>query len=63
MTTYEEISTDSQANFDYWTAQAKYYLSLYKERQGQNVHENYVRCAKLSFRSCIKARKEKEFLN
>lgn len=54
MTTYDEISTNEQANFDFWTANARLCLACYKTTKCE--------FARVGFRSNIRNRRNKTYL-
>lgn len=63
MTTLDEISTSKQENYNYWTSQARYYVSMYRERKSLNTDQYLIDSAKTSFRTMMKLRRAQEYLN
>lgn len=63
MNTLEQASSSRQENYNYWTSQAKYYLSMYRERKALNTDKYLIDAAKTSFKTMMKLRRAQEYLN
>ncbi len=59
MTDLEEISASAEANYAFWTALARFYLSQYRGFRGLNVQE--AAWQRANFRKQIKYRREQRF--
>ena len=64
MTTLQEISTNSEKNFEYWSMDAKFHLSSFKTHS-RDYGENhaYSVCAKSAFKESMQNRKTQMYLN
>lgn len=63
MTTYEEISSCEKSNFNFWTQEARFSLEAFRRHKKDFGPDHaYTRLAKAGFRSKIKQRRNKEYL-
>lgn len=61
MTTYQEISSSQQLNFDYWSEQACFYLACYKERK--DLQQTVLAASsKRAFLKAMQSRRDQEYL-
>jgi len=65
MRTVDEIAISVDANYAFWTAYARLYLTLYREHKSVGTAEYavYARLSKAGFRNALRSRRERLYLD